>query len=557
MFMQKVRRWESPEMRGLSVEVPRMPTVVARAFFIVVAVVFVPWPGSAMAAAPKPSVAPRVHIDSGVVSGIHDATAHLHEFRGIPYAAPPIGPLRWKPPQPVAAWKGERKADHFGPRCMQPGLFSDMVFRSDGMSEDCLYLNVWTPAGRGDVRLPVLVYFYGGGFVGGDGSEYRYDGASLAQRGIVTVTVNYRLGVFGFLALPALAEESPHHATGNCGLLDQVAALQWVRRNIAAFGGDPHKVTIGGESAGSMSVSALMASPLSKGLMQRAIGESGAVLGNLAPWSLESAEHWGGVFMKHVGAHSLAALRAIPASMLLAATGDKDAAKFMVDIDGWFLPRSPESIYEAGDQAHIPLLVGSNSQEGSWTNLLDGKPPTPANYRAAVEKRFGAHANEALKLYPGDDAAGVKASGTALAGDMFIAFSTWRWMDLQRTTGGKPVYYYYFTQARPARRDGSAGPDAGAVHSGEIEYALGNLATNQVYAWTDADYEVSATMESYFANFIKTGDPNGADLPHWPAVAPKDGGLLRQVIGVHTHTRVDRDAARYRFLQRIAPDSHP
>ncbi len=505
----------------------------------------------AVAAEPLPASTPAVRIDSGALAGVHDAATGLDEFRGIPYAAPPTGSLRWKPPQPVAAWTGVRAADHFGPRCMQFGLFSDMVFRSDGVSEDCLYLNVWTPAGSEGKKLPVLVYFFGGGFVAGDGSEFRYDGAGLAQRGIVTVTVNYRLGVFGFLALPELAKESPHHATGNYGLLDQVAALRWVRRNIAAFGGDPDEVTIGGESAGSMSVSALMASPLSKGLMQRAIGESGAVLGNLAPWSLATAEHWGNIFEDHVGAHSLAELRAMPASTLLAATRDRDAAKFMVDIDGWFLPRTPEAIYKAGAQAHVPLLVGSNSGEGFYAQLLGDKPPMPANYRAVVERQFGKYAPEALKLYPGSDEAEVKASGTALSGDEFIAFSTWRWMQWQRESGDAPVYYYYFTKARPAKRDGSAGPDPAAVHSGEIEYALGNLATNRVFAWTDTDYGVSATMQGYFANFIKTGDPNGTGLPHWPAAAPKDGGLLRQEIGVETHAMVDHNAPRYEFLQRV------
>ena len=510
-----------------------------------------------VAAEPLPASTPAVRVDSGTLAGLRDAATGLDEFRGIPYAAPPIGPLRWKPPQPVASWTGTRAADHFGPRCMQLGLFSDMVFRSDGVSEDCLYLNVWTPAGSEGEKLPVLVYFYGGGFVGGDGSEFRYDGASLAQRGIVTVTVNYRLGVFGFLALPELADESPHHAAGNYGLLDQVAALRWVHRNIAAFGGNPDQVTIGGESAGSMSVSALMASPLSKGLMQRAIGESGAVLGNLAPWSLATAGHWGKVFQDHVGAHSLAALRAMPAGTLLAATRDRDAAQFKVDIDGWFLPRTPEAIYKAGAQAHVPLLVGSNSGEGFYAQLLGDKPPTPANYRAVVEQQFGKHAPEALRLYPGHDETEVKASGTALSGDEFIAFSTWRWMQWQRETGDAPVYYYWFTKARPATRDGSAGPDPVAVHSGEIEYALGNLATNRVFAWTDADYQVSATMQGYFANFIKTGNPNGPGLPHWPAAAIKDGGLLRQEIGVDTHAFLDRNAPRYEFLQRVGFKKQP
>jgi para-nitrobenzyl esterase len=512
-------------------------------------------PVEVAAQAPGPNQV--VRIDSGTIAGLHDAATGLDEFRGIPYAAPPVGALRWKPPQPVAAWTGPRAADHFAPRCMQLPLFSDMVFRSDGMSEDCLYLNVWTPAGSERGKLPVLVYFYGGGFVGGDGSEFRYDGASLARHGIVTVTVNYRLGVFGFLALPALADESPHHAAGNYGLLDQVAALRWVHRNIAAFGGDPGEITIGGESAGSMSVSALMASPLSKGLVRRAIGESGAVLANLAPWSLAKAERQGAIFEKHVGAHSLAALRSIPTSTLLAATREEDAAKIMVDVDGWFLPRAPEAIYKSGAQAHIPLLVGSNSGEGSWKSLLGDGSPVPASYRAAVERQLGKHASEALKLYPGHDEAEVKASGNALTGDEFIALATWRWMQWQRETGDAPVYYYYFTKARPAMRDGSKGADEAAVHSGEIEYALGNLATNRVFAWADADYRVSATMQGYFANFIKTGDPNGSGLPQWPVVAPKDGGLLRQEMGVDTHTIVDRNAARYEFLQRIGAGVRP
>ncbi len=529
-------------------------TATGRALSIVAVLMSAPHAPSATAA----ETPPTVQIDTGRLSGVRNGAIGLDEFKGIPYAAPPTGALRWKPPQPAAAWKGVRKADRFGPRCMQRPLFGDMKFRSNGMGEDCLYLNVWTPADARGKHLPVLVYFYGGGFLAGDGSEFRYDGASLAQRGIVVVTVNYRLDVFGFLALPALAAESPQHATGNYGLLDQVAALRWVHRNIAAFGGNPDAVTIGGESAGSMSVSALMASPLSKGLMQRAIGESGAVLANLAPQPRASAEREGEAFRHHVGAESLAQLRAMPAATLLDACGDKGVPHFGLDIDGWLLPHAPAAIYEAGEQAHIPLLVGSNSEEGSYTNLLDGKAPTPANYRAVVTQQFGKRADEALKLYPGRDEAEVKASGTALAGDEFIALATWRWMRLQRSTGNAPVYYYYFAKARPAKRDRSAGPDPGAVHSGEIEYALGNLATNHVYAWTAEDHETSATMEGYFANFIKTGNPNGPGLPHWPAAASKDGGLLRQVIDTHTHTIIDRNAARYEFLQRnFKPATEP
>lgn len=494
---------------------------------------------------------PVVDTGSGQLSGVRDG--ELNVFKGIPYAAPPVGPLRWKPPQPVSPWQGVRTADHFGPRCMQRPVFNDMVFRSDGMSEDCLYLNVWTPADNAGKKLPVLVYFYGGGFIAGDASEPRYDGASMAQHGVVTVTVNYRLDVLGFLATSALAAESPQHAAGNYGLLDQQAALQWVRSHIARFGGDPDRVTIGGESAGSMSVSAQLASPLSKGLMRGAIGESGAMLGNLKPIPLSEAIQRGEQFAHLAKAGSLEHLRAMSAQALLEVSGRKDAPELRPTVDGYFFPRSPEAIYAAGEQARVPLLVGTNSQEGSYANLLENQPPTPANYRAAVEKLFGTHATEALRLYPGRSEEEVRRSGTALAGDRFIAWSTWRWMELQRRTG-TPVYFYYFTQPRPARRDGSGTPDEGSVHSGEIEYALGNLPGNSVFAWTDADRKVSALTQAYWVNFIKTGNPNGPGLPAWPAVAEKDGGLLRQRIGGQTATEVDPGAARYRFLLANDPD---
>ena len=495
---------------------------------------------------------PRVTLVDGPIEGRTASVAGvaLDEFQGIPYAAPPLGELRWKPPQPVAAWTAVRQARRFGPRCMQLPLFDDMVFRSNGMSEDCLYLNVWKPA-HASGKLPVLVYFYGGGFVAGDGSEKRYDGASLASKGIVTVTVNYRLGVFGFFAVPALAAESPQHAAGNYGLLDQVAALRWVQANIARLGGDPAQVTIAGESAGSIAVSALMASPLAHGLFARAIGESGALIAPIAPVTQATMEQRGEVFASKLGATSLAALRELPADTLLQATRDQGGADADVDIDGYLLKEAPAETFARGAQAQVPLLLGSNSQEGFYTAILDKQAPTPANYRAAIGKIFGDQASRVLALYPGADVAEVKRSATALAGDLFIAHSTWRWMDLHRRTGKAPVYFYYFAQPRPAKRHPAPGEvaDSGAVHSGEIEYALGNLDGNAVYAWTPADRETSRVMEGYFANFIKTGDPNGGGLPHWPAVSESDGGLLRQTIDAHTHTAVDHGAARQAFLQ--------
>ncbi|MDQ3918148.1 MAG: carboxylesterase family protein, partial [Acidobacteriota bacterium] len=255
--------------------------------------------------------ADRVKTASGVVEGDGPQASGVRVFKGIPFAAPPVGELRWKEPQPLKSWAGVRQAVKFGPRCMQAPVFGDMNFRSEGMSEDCLYLNVWTPAKTDGERLPVLVYFYGGGFVAGDGSEPRYDGESIAAKGIVAVTVNYRLGVFGFLAHPELTKESPHHASGDYALLDQNAALVWVRENIAAFGGDPRRVTIAGESAGSVSVSAQMASPLSKDLIAGAIGESGSIIGTLGAVPLAQAEQSGAKFAAELGATSLASLRAL------------------------------------------------------------------------------------------------------------------------------------------------------------------------------------------------------------------------------------------------------
>lgn len=513
---------------------------------------------SAVAFAATPADIPSVQIHAGRIIGKRAQVngVPLREFLGIPYAAPPTGPLRWKPPQPVTHWHTPRTTQQFGPSCMQRPIYGDMVFRSDGMSEDCLYLNVWTPAHKATAKLPVLVYFHGGGLMAGSGSEPRYDGASLAARGIVTVTINYRLGVFGFLALPALAAESPHHAAGDYGLLDQVAALRWVRNNISRFGGDPSRITIGGESSGSISVSQLMASPLSRGLIAGAIGESGAMFPSIKLLTLDEAESRGRAFMKQVGADSLSALRAMPAKALLKATAQEQSMYFRPDIDGYFLDQSLSAIYTQGRQAHVPLLLGSNSQEGFYTTILDGKTPTPAHYRAALKRIFGDQAKRALALYPGHTKAQVKQSGTALSGDLFIAHATWRWMELQRRTGKAPVYFYYFAQARPPKRHPQPGdkPAPGAVHSGEIEYALGNLDSNHVYAWTPTDHKVSRIMEGYFAHFIKTGDPNAPGLPYWPAVRKVDGGLLRQVIDACTHTRIDQGAARQAFLRAFLAD---
>jgi para-nitrobenzyl esterase len=493
---------------------------------------------------------PIVTVESGKLKGVAGTGATpVQIFRGVPFAAPPVGDLRWREPQPVERWSGIRQATEFAPRCMQPPLYSDMMFRSPAPSEDCLYLNVWTPAkldGSQRRKLPVLMYIYGGGFMAGDSSEKRYDGAALASRGIVVVTANYRLGVFGFLAHPELTAGSPHHASGNYGLLDQVAALAWVKRNIAAFGGDPKHITIGGESAGSMSVSALMASPLSRGSIAGAIGESGAFMQKLTPPALAEAGPKGAVFAKRIGAPTLAALRAMPAVKLLAAQGDAKDMSFDAVIDGYFLTEPPEVTFKNGKAAHVPLLVGSNSQEAPGSAVFGDGPPTVAAYRAGLTRVLGDKAEAVFALYPAKTDADVLPAATAVASDDFLGLPTWKWFDLQRRTGA-PTYYYYFTRVRPHFVTDTSGnpPPWGAVHSAEIEYALGNLDTNPLYAWTEDDRKVSSVMSAYFANFIKTGNPNGGGLPAWPRASLDPGKIRRQLIDVDAHSAPFPEQRRY------------
>jgi para-nitrobenzyl esterase len=494
---------------------------------------------------------PRVKTANGTVEGTAEPSG-VYAFRGIPFAAPPVGHLRWQPPQPVEAWTDVRPADRFGPRCMQRGVFSDMVFRSNGMSEDCLYLNVWTPQASGSGRLPVLVYFYGGGFLAGDGSEPRYDGEAMARKGIVALTVNYRLNVFGFFAHPELTSESPRHASGNYGFLDQAAALRWVQQNIAAFGGDPRRVTIAGESAGSISVSALMASPLSKTLIAGAIGESGAMINpTLPPIPLADNEKNGVAFATSLGATSLQALRTMPAEQVLQGTAQRGVPSFQTaTIDGYFLEKSLVDIFSAGAQAHVPLLAGWNSAEGGPNAILGTDAPTPENYAKNLQRLYGERAGEILNLYPGGTADEVVRSATDLASDRFIAYSTWKWTDAHGRTGGKPVYRYFYARPRPPMTGGNpASPATGAVHSAEIEYAMGNLASNKVFAWTPDDYKVSETLQAYFSNFVKTGDPNGGGLPKWMPANRGTPQVMR--IDVESRLEADRREARYALLDRL------
>jgi para-nitrobenzyl esterase len=510
-------------------------------------------------ATPAHASGPRAKTKEGRVEGKLSADGQVREFLGIPYAAPPLGPLRWKPPQAVAKWQGVRPATRFGARCMQPALYSDMVFRDSGGSEDCLTLNVWTPARSRRQKLPVMVWLHGGGYIAGGSSEPRQDGETLAHQGVLVVSLNYRLGIFGFFALPELAAESPQHAAGNYGLLDQWAALEWVRSNIAAFGGDPENVTLFGESAGSYSVSAQMASPLSQGLFAHAIGESGGAFprsGLAYPLLAESEQRIESFLRGTLGKRSLAQLRAMSAQDLinLELTKPFRSHRFWPDVDGYFLPESIPAIYAEGKQAHIPLLAGWNRDEGPPQPASMPAKPTVADLRRMAEKRFGANVRDFLAAYAAHDDPGAQRAAHDYASDAFIAYGTWVWLEDQATTGGAPVFRYRFELGSPGDPYHSA--SAGAFHSDEIEYVFGNLQARKGAAWRPEDRKLSDLMQRYWTNFAKTGDPNAPDLPNWPVYdAASNWQVMR--LGLQVAAQSDQHRDRYLFLYRVWGPSQP
>jgi para-nitrobenzyl esterase len=502
----------------------------------------------------------QVKTEAGAVEGTTSQDARVRIYRGIPFAAPPVGELRWQAPRPVAPWEGVRKATAFGNRCMQAPIFSDMIFR-DQVSEDCLYLNVWTPARAATERLPVMVWIYGGGFQAGSASEPRQDGEKLAGKGVVVVSFNYRLGVFGFLAHPELTKESGHNASGNYGLLDQVAALRWVKKNIGAFGGDADKVTIFGESAGSFAVSALMASPLSQGLFQRAIGESGAFFnsgtGTLAPTTLAAAEASGMKFAESLGAPSLAALRAQAAADVLKAASKGPGRWFSPMIDGYVLPRDVRAIYAEGTQSHVPLLAGWNADEVRSGVVLAKEKPTAASFTERTRKQFGTEADAILKAYPAGSDEEALESAASLGSDLFIGYATWKWIEMHRQTGGSPVYRYRFARKIPIAPDTkvngvtATARDIGARHAGEIEYVFGTLDSVPNVKWEDADRRLSGLMMAYWSNFARSADPNGPGVPKWPGYEKASGDQVMH-LDVQSQATPATDRARYEALDAIA-----
>lgn len=511
----------------------------------------------------------QVSVENGIIEGNYDTHTGIQTYFGVPFAKPPIGDLRWRAPQPLDNWEGVKETKKFGPRPMQTNVFGDMKSRSNGVSEDCLHLNIWTPADRNTKGLPVLVYFYGGGNVAGDASEYRYDGESMASKGMVVVTTNYRLNIFGFLAHPELSEEVSYKASGNYGVLDQHAALKWVNKNIAAFGGDPNKVTIAGESAGSIAVSAQMASPLSRDFIAAAIGESGACINpTMAPVSLEEAENIGLEFAKKAGYPSVEQLRKLSTRDIYEIYNESKRFGFPMVIDGYFLPKSLPQIFNAGEQAQVPLLLGWNSAEIPGMAFMQGKPYSEEEYVAKVKEAYPATHEEVLKLYPHSSTQEIEQSATDLASDRFIAYSTWKWFDLHRKNSKQPVFRYLYSKIRPPLKDQNLEPglaggtvakssDAqkrprpiGAPHACEIEYCMGNLQLVDDYAWTVDDFTVSETMQNYFANFIKTGNPNGKDLPQWPSAEANDATPPVMIINTESGARNAGKDTRYEFLDK-------
>jgi para-nitrobenzyl esterase len=511
----------------------------------------------------------QTKVENGVIEGNYDVKTGIQTYFGVPFAKPPVGNLRWKLPQPMSNWTGIKQTKNFGPRPMQKVVFGDMNSRSEGLSEDCLYLNVWTPAKRNSKDLPVLVYFYGGGNVAGDASEPRYDGESMAKKGIVVITCNYRLNIFGNFAHPELTAESSYKGSGNYGYYDQIAALKWVQKNIDKFGGNPNKVTIAGESAGSISVSYQMASPLTKGLIAGAIGESGAGINpTMSPVSLEEAEKQGADFAGKAGASTLKQLRALSSRDLYEMYDESKRFGFPVVLDNYFLPKTLPQIFIAKEHSQVPLLVGWNSAEIPAGGFMYGMPNTPENFITRVKKEYPETADEVLKLYPHANDKETEMSATALASDRFISYSTWKWSDLAINNGNKPVYRYMFSQIRPALIDkslteGLAGgtvkkstnaPKApepvGASHASEIEYCMSNLHLIKEYDWTAEDYKASETMFNFFANFIKTGNPNGDKLPVWEAATA--GDKTPPVMNIKSESKLEKglDDARYEFLDK-------
>lgn len=486
------------------------------------------------------SVLDQIKVEGGTISGTVNASGDIHIFRGIPFAAPPVGALRWKAPQPVQSWTGVKDCDKFSASPMQgkPAPFSmwseEFLIPKEPIDEDCLYLNVWSGASSAEEKRPVLVWIYGGGFASGGSAVPIYDGEAMAKKGIVFVSINYRVGIFGFFAHPELTKESGNNASGNYGIMDQIAALKWVNKNIAAFGGGPNNVTIAGQSAGSMSVNCLVATPLAKGLFQKAIAQSGASFSN-GNATLQRAEEEGDKIMKSLNAASVSDLRAMPAEELM-----KKAQGFRGPvIDGYVLPDAIVNIFTQGKENKVGLLTGWNQDEG----LMFGPVKKADDFKKDAEKNYGADAQTLLQYYPANTDEEAAASQLNLSRDQIFGAHNYTWANIQSSHGSK-VYVYRFTRKVPGTGEYAK---YGAFHTGEVPYAYDNLKfVNR--PWEPVDQELTKIMSSYWANFIKKGNPNGNGLPSWDEYNTTDKKVM--MLGVKVESKPIPDAASLDFLYR-------
>jgi para-nitrobenzyl esterase len=505
-----------------------------------------------------------VRIETGLIEGVQDGAVTV--YKSIPFASPPVGELRWRAPQPPLPWKGVQQADKFGPICMQRGV-SVPGSAAEPVSEDCLTLSIWTPAKSRDERLPVMVWIPGGGFAQESASIPLYWGDKLARRSVIVVTINYRVGLLGFLSHPALTRESGFHSSGNYGLLDQIAALAWIKRNVAAFGGDSERVTIWGQSAGSMSISLLMSSPLARGLFQRAIGESGAWLVPPAATRfperlfLQGAEEQGVRLASDLGAMSLQALRKLAPEQFLK---DGAAGTMHPIIDGYVLPEEPYIAFAAGRQNDVPILIGSNADEAR--PMIAGVHVKLATFAEGIGNAFEgsqvvrALAEEYLKMYPATNDLEAREARANFERDLRFGWDMWTWARMQAKTGRGKVFSYYFAHLAPYPQ-GSAFAGCGAGHWAELPYVFDHL-SQEPWAWSEDDRALANGMATYWTNFAKSGDPNGDGVSVWPNFTTDrervlhfdDSATIGSVPNLDEIRRLD---LRYLGLREGAPQGGP
>lgn len=478
-----------------------------------------------------------VKLDTGLISGSKSADGEVISYKGIPFAQPPVGDLRWRAPQPAKPWTGIRKCETFGNAPYQPaphaaGMWSEEYFipNESVRSEDCLYLNVWKPAKIATKKLPVLVWIYGGGFNSGGTDIKLYDGEATAKRGVIFVSANYRVGVFGGFAHPELSKESGYNASGNYGLLDQIAALKWVQRNIASFGGDPDNVTIDGQSAGSISVNCLIASPLAKGLFNKAIAESGAymVSGARGMSYLQAAEAQGARAMTAININSIADLRKLPAEDI----ENKLRAGGGPIIDGYVLPKAIPAIFGEGKQNKVTLLTGWNENEG----MLQGPLRNAEDFKKQMMAAYGTKADQFFTYYPANSEEEAKASQYKLSKDLMFGIQNYTLANVVSAQGPK-VYVYRFTHKVPGT---GMYANIGAFHSGEFAYTLNNL-RHLDRPFQSVDYELAKALSSYWVNFVITGNPNGKGLPEWPFYNTQNAQIM--MLGDHPKAETMPDKA--------------